>query len=292
MRRALRRQQPKTSLPPTVQRQLQEIRGTLPDRQDLGKGRNRVTLRHLQVRTANHGHGDSLGCPVARAPASQRTGGLTLPSSARRWGARAQHDSISRAWRVFPAFKPDVRRSRPGSTPTHVASGCPTSDAGKSSRATEHPQPAVMPQDPHEKDRSTPVRRSSQTRPNTPPIPASVDTGGSTRRPVRRRCPREAPIRQTFPFEHPRHKPPQALAALKSRIRKYLKRERRKSLPEGVDFWDFDCRMGPTEDDAAPVHVSDILSGLDTLVAEGRTHVYVEILAKPGHRAPHGAPTS
>lgn len=91
-------------------------------------------------------------------------------------------------------------------------------------------------------------------------------------------------MRQTFPFEHPRHKPQQALDALKYRIRKYLKRERRKALPEGADFWDFDCRMGPSEDEAAPVHVSQITAGIDALAAEGRTHVYVEILAKPGHR--------
>jgi hypothetical protein len=93
-------------------------------------------------------------------------------------------------------------------------------------------------------------------------------------------------MRQTFPFAHPRHKPPQALAALKNRIRKYLKRERRKELPEGVDFWDFDCRIGPDEDTAAPVHVQELIARLDELAAAGNSHVYVEILARPGQRAP------
>jgi hypothetical protein len=91
-------------------------------------------------------------------------------------------------------------------------------------------------------------------------------------------------MRQTFPFEHPRQKPAQALAALKNKIRKYIKRERRKSVPDDVDFWDFDCRMGPTESEAAAVHVSQLIAGLDTLAAAGKSHVYVEILSKPGHR--------
>lgn len=91
-------------------------------------------------------------------------------------------------------------------------------------------------------------------------------------------------MRQTFPFSHPKHKPAQALAALKNRVRKYLKRERRKPLPEGVDYWDFDCRVGPTEESAQPVHVAEIVPRMDALSAEGSSHVYVEILAKPGIR--------
>ncbi|MFT4626440.1 MAG: hypothetical protein ACI8PZ_005117 [Myxococcota bacterium] len=92
-------------------------------------------------------------------------------------------------------------------------------------------------------------------------------------------------MRQTFPFENPRHKPPQALAALKNRIRKYIKRERRKPLPEGVDFWDFDCRVGTSEESAPSVAIAQVIPELDAIATAGHSHVYVEILAKPGHRA-------
>ncbi|MDO8262181.1 MAG: DUF6172 family protein, partial [Gallionella sp.] len=34
------------------------------------------------------------------------------------------------------------------------------------------------------------------------------------------------------------------LEAAKHDIRKYVKRERARALPEGVDFWDFDCKFG------------------------------------------------
>lgn len=96
-------------------------------------------------------------------------------------------------------------------------------------------------------------------------------------------------MRQTFPFANPRHKPPQALAALKSRIRKYIKRERGKSVPEGVDFWDFNCRIGKEESAAAPVSIEDLIPRLDAIAAGGSSHVYVEILAKPGKRLPPGS---
>lgn len=93
-------------------------------------------------------------------------------------------------------------------------------------------------------------------------------------------------MRQTFPFAHAKHKPAQALAALKNQVRKYLKRERRKELPEGVDYWDFACRIGPAEDAAKPVHVAELVAQMEALAADGCSHVYVEILAKPGHRTP------
>ncbi len=93
-------------------------------------------------------------------------------------------------------------------------------------------------------------------------------------------------MRQTHPLTHPRHKPPQALARVKHTIRKYVKRERRKKLPEGVDYWDFDCRVGRDEASAEPVHISEVVKGIDALAVQGAEAVYVEILVKPGARTP------
>ncbi len=82
----------------------------------------------------------------------------------------------------------------------------------------------------------------------------------------------------------PNHKAPRVLESIKSDIRKYLKRERRKELPEGVDFWDFDCRVGSNPDAAEPVHVSEITKPIDHASKENWEAVYIEILSKPGHR--------
>ncbi len=91
-------------------------------------------------------------------------------------------------------------------------------------------------------------------------------------------------MRQTFTFADSKHQPQQALAALKNRLRKYLKRERRKRLPDGVDFWDFDCRVGEEEESATPAHVAEVIGRVDGVFASGHPNVYIEILAKPGIR--------
>ncbi|MBC7981007.1 MAG: hypothetical protein H7Y36_10635 [Armatimonadetes bacterium] len=91
-------------------------------------------------------------------------------------------------------------------------------------------------------------------------------------------------MRKTFPMEMEGHKPPRVIESIKSEIRKYLKRERRKALPEGVDFWDFDCQAGPDGQEAKPLHVEEIIAKIDEAGSAGWKSVYIEILAKPGHR--------
>ncbi len=85
-------------------------------------------------------------------------------------------------------------------------------------------------------------------------------------------------------MEHPKHQPARVVELGKAEIRKYLKRERRKPLPEGVDFWDFDCRAGKTPETAEEIHVSEITKPIDTAAEQKWDAVYIEILAKPGHR--------
>ena len=74
------------------------------------------------------------------------------------------------------------------------------------------------------------------------------------------------------------------LDASKHDIRKYVKRERAKSLPAGVDFWDFDCKAGVSEAAASPVHFAEIMGAIDALVKDGADQFYVDITSKPGHR--------
>lgn len=72
--------------------------------------------------------------------------------------------------------------------------------------------------------------------------------------------------------------------AVKHEIRKYVKRERRRELPAGVDFLDFDCRFGLAPESAEAVHLNGLIPAIDAAVKEGAASCYVEILAKPGHR--------
>lgn len=74
------------------------------------------------------------------------------------------------------------------------------------------------------------------------------------------------------------------LDAAKHDIRKYAKRQRRAALPEGVDFWDFDCKVGLSAEAAVPVHFGNLIEQLDAAAKDGAAAVYVELLPKHGHR--------
>jgi hypothetical protein len=93
-------------------------------------------------------------------------------------------------------------------------------------------------------------------------------------------------MRKNFPLQIDGRHPDRVLDAVKHDVRKYLKRERRRDLPEGIDFWDFDCKCGLQAADAEVVHVSALIAAIDALAKAQATSVYVEILAKHGKRTP------
>ena len=91
-------------------------------------------------------------------------------------------------------------------------------------------------------------------------------------------------MKKTFQLQVEGKHPDRLLEAIKHEIRKYLKRERRRDVPEGADFWDFDCKFGLTEDTAEVVHLANVITCIDNAVANKATQFYVEILAKHGVR--------
>lgn len=91
-------------------------------------------------------------------------------------------------------------------------------------------------------------------------------------------------MKKTFPLAVAGKNPERLLEATKHEIRKYIKRERRRALPEGVDFWDFDCKFGASEDTAVTAHLAELTPLIDAIVQTGAAKFYVEILAKHGQR--------
>ncbi len=91
-------------------------------------------------------------------------------------------------------------------------------------------------------------------------------------------------MKKTFPLHIAGKEDVRVVEAIKVTVAKYVKRERRKDLPEGVDFWDFRCKVGPDSGSAAETHVSSVPGKIDAIALAGGPEVYVEILACPGHR--------
>jgi hypothetical protein len=91
-------------------------------------------------------------------------------------------------------------------------------------------------------------------------------------------------MKKNFPLQAEGKHPDRVLEAVKHEIRKYFKRERNRDLPKGVDFWDFDCKVGLTDESAEVVRVSGVIEAVDLAAKAGATSVYVEILSKHGVR--------
>lgn len=91
-------------------------------------------------------------------------------------------------------------------------------------------------------------------------------------------------MRKTFKLTHPKHKRPRLVEGVRHEVKKYVKRERNKKLPEGVDYWDFDCKFGHTEEEARVIHLSDISKCIDEVDKEELGSFYLEILVKHGVR--------
>lgn len=91
-------------------------------------------------------------------------------------------------------------------------------------------------------------------------------------------------MKKTFSFSHPKKQRPRVVEAIKYELKKYIKRERNKNLPEEVDFWDFDCRYGVNEASCSMIHVSEINKVISEADAEGLNSFFLEVLSKHGVR--------
>ncbi len=93
-------------------------------------------------------------------------------------------------------------------------------------------------------------------------------------------------MKRTFQLQIEGKKPERVLDSIKHEVRKYLKRERRRLLPLGTDYWDFDCKFGVTEESSEVVHLSAIITRIDEISKANGTQLYVEIIAKAVKRKP------
>jgi len=88
-------------------------------------------------------------------------------------------------------------------------------------------------------------------------------------------------VKKVFKLTDPKKHEDRVLEAVKHEIRKYVKRERKKDLPEKATmYWDFDCKVGATADTAEVVIFEELIKALEKVKEGGAKEIYVEILAK------------
>ncbi len=91
-------------------------------------------------------------------------------------------------------------------------------------------------------------------------------------------------MKKTFTLTHPKIKYARLIEAVRRDVKKYIKRERNKTLPEGADFWDFNCKFGNSAEDSKEIHLAEINKCIDKVEEQVLESFYLEILAKPSCR--------
>ena len=86
-------------------------------------------------------------------------------------------------------------------------------------------------------------------------------------------------MKKTYELSHPKIKVARLIDAAKHDVKKYMKRERRKDLPEGADFWGFNCKFGADAATAKEIHVGEINKHIDEAELQALPSFYLEILA-------------
>ena len=88
-------------------------------------------------------------------------------------------------------------------------------------------------------------------------------------------------MKKIFKLSDEKRHEDRVLDAVKNEIRKYVKREKKKDLPDKVTmYWDFDCKVGATAENAKVVTYETLIKELDVVKATGVTECYVEVIAK------------
>ncbi len=91
-------------------------------------------------------------------------------------------------------------------------------------------------------------------------------------------------MKKTFLLQAPGKADARVRDQIRHEVNKYIRRERKKPVPEGYDWWAFACRVGPAADQASPLELDAVGAAIDTLAVQGATSAYIEIQKQPALR--------
>jgi len=99
-------------------------------------------------------------------------------------------------------------------------------------------------------------------------------------------------MKKTFKLKVEGKNPDRLIESIKYEIRKYIKREKKKKLPEDVDFWKFDCKFGKNDEEPTLIEFVDITENIDEAKASDCESFYMEILSSEGIREKKEVPVT
>ena len=94
-------------------------------------------------------------------------------------------------------------------------------------------------------------------------------------------------MKKVFKLTDEKKHPDRVLEAVKHEIRKYVKREKKKELPDSnLMYWDFDCKAGESVQNAQTVPFEELIKAIESIKQSGAEEVYVEIIARAEMKPP------
>ncbi|HEY8993208.1 MAG TPA: DUF6172 family protein [Lacunisphaera sp.] len=91
-------------------------------------------------------------------------------------------------------------------------------------------------------------------------------------------------MKKTFPLQAAGKDDARVRDKIRHEVNKYVRRSRRKEVPEGFAQWEFVCKVGATAEAAASKQLKEVAGAIDAVAESGATSVYLEIDAVPSQR--------
>jgi hypothetical protein len=86
-------------------------------------------------------------------------------------------------------------------------------------------------------------------------------------------------VKKTYQLTATNKEPARVVEAIKNEIRKYIKREKRKTLPEGMNVWNIDCKFGKGDETPETIAFQDITKCIDEAAELNCKSIYLELIS-------------
>lgn len=87
-------------------------------------------------------------------------------------------------------------------------------------------------------------------------------------------------MKKTFQLKVANKNIDRQIDSIKNEVRKYIKREKNKRLPEGFNFWSFDCKFGKSQEESSEIKFVDVIKSIDFAASENYDSFFLELVAR------------
>ena len=91
-------------------------------------------------------------------------------------------------------------------------------------------------------------------------------------------------MKKLFPLKAPGKDDARVRDKIRHEVNKYVSRERQKKLPEGLEQWNFNCKLGASAAVAETLPLKSVGAAIEEVAATGATEIFIEIVAVAGQR--------